>query len=131
SADSCHDGHAHLQKVPVEEVVSAQLKELTAHYGVTLQPLQLYRESKEDAKIVPQDWVSRLVRHGLFDFCASAMIFANSFVIAVETQWLATHTEAPMTLEVLNHFFSGFFLFELILRIMAHRWDFCCESRGR
>ena len=24
---------------------------------------------------------------------------ANSFVIAVETQWLATHTEAPMTLE--------------------------------
>ncbi|CAE7453853.1 Scn11a [Symbiodinium sp. CCMP2592] len=128
TASSCDE---QLQKAFGEKVVSAQLKELTAHYGVALQPLQLHREAKEDTKLVPQDWVSRLVRHGLFDFCASAMIFANSFVIAVETQWLATHTEAPMTLEVLNHCFSGFFLLELLLRIMAQRWDFCCESRGR
>jgi len=104
-----------------------ELQELSAHHGVDL--LEWKGPPSED--MARDDLIGRLVQHNAFDGCASVMIFVNSIFIAIETQWMTTHLESPIVVQVMNYVCSLFFFVELILRMIAYRIEFFTRPGSR
>eukprot|EP00930_Biecheleria_cincta_P020222 TRINITY_DN15255_c0_g1_i1.p1 TRINITY_DN15255_c0_g1~~TRINITY_DN15255_c0_g1_i1.p1 ORF type:complete len:650 (-),score=126.14 TRINITY_DN15255_c0_g1_i1:130-1926(-) len=80
--------------------------------------------NRERPETSPDTRLVMFVRDWRFDAVATVMIFLNSMLIAFETQWMTSHTQEPLAVEVLNHICSFYFIVELLLRLFAYRWTF-------
>ena len=72
-----------------------------------------------------------LVTHPVFDAVTAMVILVNAATIGAETQYGAMQETLPQSLETVSQLCSFYFLLELVLRIGAHKVNWCADPDMR
>jgi len=77
--------------------------------------------------------LSNFIQSTGFEVMVTCVIFANCIYTILATNWEITHIGEPNPLEltIMDKSFLGFYLLELTLRLLVHRWFYFCNADMR
>jgi len=70
--------------------------------------------------------IRRIVRNNTFAMLCALVVIINSIFIGIEVQLSLDHPQLPIAVNVIQYCFAGFFVVELLMRIVADGKNFFC-----